>query len=166
MWDAILNEFVDSPSQSRVARFMLENGFGVSPQGKVTCNGIDLPATHVARATGTDRRVVDATAQRILSIPILRDVFSSLRVTPDLSRVAEQLGLVVVTILPKNAHEKGIIGAAVKVVTDNDLAIRQIFVTDPYFAEDPRLVIIIDGLVPPQVYEELRSLPQVRQLVI
>jgi predicted regulator of amino acid metabolism with ACT domain len=166
MWEAILNEFVDSPSQGRVARFLLENGFGVSPRGKVTCNGIELPATHIARATGTDRRVVDATAQHILSRSILRDVFSSLRVTPDLSMVAEKLGLVVVTILPNNAQEKGIIGAAVEVLTDNDLAIRQIFVTDPYFAEDPRLVIIIDGAVPPKVYEELRNLPQVRQLVI
>ncbi|MEA2034158.1 MAG: regulator of amino acid metabolism, contains ACT domain protein [Euryarchaeota archaeon] len=166
MWADILRKFSDSPSQALVVRFLLENGFSINKSGRVMCNGIELPATHISKAIGTDRRVIDATARRILTMPDICDIFLNLRVTPDLSRVAESLNLTVITVLPKDAAEKGIVGYAVKVLTDHDLSIRQIFVTDPLLSEDPKLVIIIDGEIPPVVYEELKSLPQVRQLII
>ncbi len=166
MWADILQKFSDSPSQALVVRFLLENGFGVNKSGRVMCNGIELPATHVSKAIGTDRRVIDATTRHILAMPEICDIFLNLRVTPDLSRVAESLNLAVITVFPKDAGEKGIVGSAVKVLSDHDLSIRQIFVTDPLLSEDPKLVIIIDGEIPPVVYEELRSLPQVRQLII
>jgi predicted regulator of amino acid metabolism with ACT domain len=66
MWSDIIREFSDSPSQSRVLRFLLENGFGVTEDGRISCNGIEVPATSVAKVIGSDRRVVDATAHRIL----------------------------------------------------------------------------------------------------
>jgi predicted regulator of amino acid metabolism with ACT domain len=166
MWEEILREFADSPSQSLVVRFLLENGFGINKQGRVVCNGIEIPATHIAKAIGTDRRVVDATAHRILALPGMQHVFLNLRVTPDLSGVAASLNRAVITVLPKDAQQKGIVGAAVKVLTDHDITIRQIFVTDPLLSEEPRLVIIVDEALPPVVYEELKALPQVRQLII
>ncbi|NYT05946.1 MAG: regulator of amino acid metabolism, contains ACT domain protein [Methanomicrobiales archaeon] len=166
MWEAILDAFEDSPSQGRVVRFLLENGFGVSAAGKIVCNGIEIPGTHIARAAGTDRRVVDSTARRILEIPELKEIFLNLRATPDISRVAESLGLTVITILPKNAQQKGIVGAAVNVLAGYDLSIRQIFVTDPLLSEDPKLVIVVDEPLPGTVYEELKALPAVRQLII
>ncbi|MDD1719112.1 MAG: regulator of amino acid metabolism, contains ACT domain protein [Methanoregulaceae archaeon] len=166
MWSLITQEFADSPAQAKIVRFLLENGFGVNEEGRVVCNGIEVPATQIARVLGSDRRVVDATARRILARPQLKEVFLKIRATPDLSRVAESLGLSVITVLPRNAAEKGIVGAAVRVLTSHDLAIRQIFVTDPYFAEDPRLVIIMDEPLPQGVVEEIRRLPQVRQVTI
>lgn len=167
MWADISREFADSPSQSRVVRFLLENGFGINEEGRIACNGIEIPATHIGRAIDTDRRVVDATARRILENPEFREVFLRMRAAPDLSRVAEALGLSVITLYPKDAQQKGIVGAAVKVLVDHDLSIRQIFVTDPYLAEEPKLVMIVDeARVPASVYEELRALPQVDRLVI
>lgn len=167
MWDDISREFADSPSQTRVVRFLLENGFGVNEEGRIVCNTIEIPATHIGRALDTDRRVVDATARRILTNPTMRKIFTRMRASPDLSQVAEALGLSVITLLPKDAHQKGIVGAAVKVLVDHDLSIRQIFVTDPYLAEEPKLVMIVDeARVPPSVYEDLRALPQVKQLII
>jgi len=106
MWSEIIGEFSDSPSQTRVVKFLLENGFGVNKDGRITCNEIEIPATQVAKSLGTDRRVVDTTAQRILSLPLHRDIFTHMRAAPDLSRVAEHLDLSVMTILPKDASEK------------------------------------------------------------
>jgi predicted regulator of amino acid metabolism with ACT domain len=166
MWSAITEEFADSPAQARVVRFLLENGFGVNDDGRIACNGIEIPATQIARALGSDRRVVDATARRILTVPVLRDIFTRLKATPDLSRVAESLGLSVITVLPRDASQKGIVGAAVRVIAGYDLAIRQIFVTDPYFSEEPKLVIIVDEPLPKGLVEEIRDLPQVRQVMI
>lgn len=166
MWSDIINEFADSPSQSRVVRFLLENGFGVTVDGRISCNGIEIPATAVAKAIGSDRRVVDSTARRILERPILKDIFLNMRATPDLSRVAESLGFTVITVLPKNANERGIVGAAVRVLSDRLLSIRQIFVTDAQFSEEPKLVIIIEEPLPIGVIDQIRALPQVKQVII
>ncbi len=166
MWAAIISEFADSPSQSRVARFLLENGFGVNPEGRIECNGIEVSATKVAKAIGTDRRVVDATARHILESSSLKEIFTNIRATPDLSLLAGPLGLSVITVIPKDARQKGIVGAAVEVVTTHNLNIRQIFVTDPVLSEEPRLVIIIDGTLPGVVIEEIKSLPQVKRVIL
>jgi hypothetical protein len=166
MWSVIIHEFADSPSQSRVVRFLLENGFGVTEDGRISCNGIEMPATAVAKAIGSDRRVVDSTARRILERPFLRGIFLNMRATPDLSRVAEGLGFSVITVLPKDAHEQGIVGAAVRVLSDHLLTIRQIFVTDPQLSEEPRLVIIVEERLPAGVIEQIRALPQVKQVII
>jgi len=166
MWSDIIHEFTDSPSQSRVVRFLLENGFGVTEDGRISCNGIEVPATAVAKAIGSDRRVVDATAHRILERPLLRDIFLNMRATPDLSKVAESLGFFVITVLPKNASERGIVGSVVQVLSRFDISIRQIFVNDPEFSEEPRLVIIIEENLPVGVIEQVRALPQVKQVII
>jgi predicted regulator of amino acid metabolism with ACT domain len=166
MWTQILREFADSPSQTMVVKYFLENGLGINEKGRIVCNGIEIPATHIAKKIGTDRRVIDATAKRILSLNEIRDIFLNLRATPDLTQVADALGLAVITIYPKDAAQKGIVGAAVKVITDHNLLIRQIFVTDPVLSEDPKLVVILESNLPATVYEELRSLPQVRRIVI
>jgi predicted regulator of amino acid metabolism with ACT domain len=166
MWSEILSEFADSPSQAKVARFLLENGFGVNDEGRVVANDVEIPATHIAHAIGSDRRVVDATAKRVLSNPTLAAVFRNLRSTPDLSRVGRSLGLSVITVIPRNAQEKGIVGAVVRAIVDHNLGIRQIFVNDPYLSEEPRLVVIVDGTPPAVLYEEIRSLPMVQQIII
>jgi uncharacterized protein len=166
MWSDIIHEFADSPSQSRVVRFLLENGFGVTEDGRISCNGIEMPATAVAKAIGSDRRVVDSTARRILERPLLRDIFLNMRATPDLSRVAESLGFTVITVLPRNANERGIVGAAVRVLSEHLLSIRQIFVTDAQFSEEPKLVIIVEEPLPMGVIEQIRALPQVKQVTI
>jgi len=166
MWSEIMRAFADSPSQSRVVRFLLENGLGVSDDARVVCNRIAIPATQVAAAVGVDRRVVDATAKRIREDERLGPIFSRMRATPDLSMVAEHFGLSVITITVEDARAGGIVASAVRVLDAHNLAIRQIFVTDPYLAEEPKLVVIVDGHLPPGVIEELRSLPQVRRLTL
>jgi predicted regulator of amino acid metabolism with ACT domain len=166
MWTEIMQRFADSPAQGKVIKFLLENGFGVNEQAKIHCNGVEIPATHIAKVIGTDRRVIDMTGQRIVSDPTLKEIFLNMRATPDLSQVASALKLTVITILPRNAAEKGIVGAAVQVLHRYSLGIRQIFVTDPYFSEHPRLVIIIDEPLPSGVIEELRMQPQIRQIIV
>ncbi|MDD1671074.1 MAG: regulator of amino acid metabolism, contains ACT domain protein [Methanomicrobiales archaeon] len=166
MWSPIMKEFADSPAQARVARFLLENGFGVNGEGKVVANGVEIPATHIAGAIGADRRVVDATARRILAVRSLAPVFLGMRSTPDLTRVAEALGLSAFTVIPRNAQERGIVSGVLAVLSSRNLTIRQIFVTDPYFSEEPRLVVILEEKVPRGLFEEIRALPQVKQVII
>ena len=69
-------------------------------------------------------------------------------------------------LLPKNAGDKNIVASAVAVLAAHDLPLRQIFVTDPYIVESPRLVIIIDGVIPATAIEELRALPAVESIIL
>lgn len=166
MWRSILEPFSDSPSQQRVVRFLLENGFGINDSGKVVVNGIEVSATAISRVVDVDRRVVDTTVKRILGMADIRTIFAHLRVTPDITNVAKNLGLSVVTILPKNAGDKNIVASAVAVLAAHDLPLRQIFVTDPYITESPKLVIIIDGTLPAAAIEELRALSAVESIIL
>ncbi|MDO5844356.1 MAG: regulator of amino acid metabolism, contains ACT domain protein [Methanocorpusculum sp.] len=166
MWNKILSLFKDSPSQQRVVRFLIENGLGISEEGKVNANGIEISASALARVIKVDRRVVDTTIKRIMDFDELEPIFTRLRVTPDLTDVAKNIGLSVVTIIPKNAGGKNIVAAAVSVIASHDLTLRQIFVTDPYFVENPRLVIIIDGKIPAAAIDELSALEAVESITI
>lgn len=166
MLRTILEHFSDSPSQQKVVRFLLENGFGINDSTRIVVNEIEVSATAVARAINVDRRVVDATIKHISLMPELKNFFSHLRVTPDLTDVGKSLGLSVITILPKNAGEKNIVSSAVFVLAKYEVTLRQIFVTDPYMVEKPKLVIIIDGMIPALAIEELKNLPQVESIIL
>lgn len=166
MWNKILSLFKDFPSQQRVVRFLIENGFGISEEGKVNANGTEISASALARVINVDRRVVDTTVKHIMEFEELKPVFTHLKVTPDLTDVAKNLGLSVITVIPKNAGSKNIVASAVSVIASHDLNLRQIFVTDPYFVENPKLVIIIDGKIPPAAIEELYALDFVDSIII
>ncbi len=166
MWQRTLELFADSPSQQKVVKFLLENGFGISDEGKINVNGVEVTTASLARAIKVDRRVVDTTVKRIMEYDELEPIFTRLRVTPDLSDVAKHLGLSVITILPKNAGDKNIVSSAVSVLAEYDLKLRQIFVTDPYVVETPRLVIIIDGTIPADALQKLHSLKAVNSIIL
>ena len=66
----------------------------------------------------------------------------------------------------QGGREKGIVSAAVKVIAEAGVTIRQIYVTDPQLSEEPRLVVIVDGEFPASVIEGLRHLAQVRRIIL
>ncbi len=164
MWSAILDWFADSPSQTRVVRFLLENGFGVNKDGRIACNTIAVAATQVAARLSVDRRVVEATARRILESPF-SEIFINMRATPDLSVIAENLSLTVITVIPQDASKPGVVNACIQVLSSHNIGLHQVFVTDPHLSEEPRLVIIAEGKMPPGVIDELRELPVVKRLI-
>jgi predicted regulator of amino acid metabolism with ACT domain len=166
MWHEILDHFSDSPSQAMVVSFLATNGFGVTTNGKIACNGIPVAATQVAQKIGVDRRVIDLTVHRILNTPELASIFLNMRATPDISLLAEYLGLYPITIIPKDAKEEGIIGATVAILSAEHISLRQIFVTDPYLSETPKLVIIAEQPIPAQVIRALRDLPSIKTITL
>lgn len=166
MWQRILELFVDLPSQQKVVQFLLENGFSITKEGKIAVNGVEITASALSRAVKVDRRVVDATVKHILEFEDLKPVFTNLRVVPDFTNVARHLGLSVVTIFPKHAEDKNLVSTVVDVLSNYNLALRQIFVTDPYAAEQPRLVIIIDGKIPAGAIQMLSELNFVDSVIL
>ncbi|MCW3136689.1 MAG: hypothetical protein N2V77_07130 [Canidatus Methanoxibalbensis ujae] len=166
MWSDIMKKFERAPSQRKVVALMLERGFGVSPEGKVSVNGIEIPHMHIARNVNVDRRVVDAAVARILSDEDLRRIFENIRTIPFLVEIAPMLGMSVLVIQAVDPKERGILGEVAAKIADRGISIRQAVSDDPYFVEDPRLTIITDKLLPGDLIEDIMRLKNVKSVQI
>ena len=166
MWAKIQKEFEDYPAQLNVARLLFKYGLRVRGDGEIACGDIRIPAVQVAKEARVDRRVVDATAQRILKNEGLRGIFENLEPLAYLKGVAQQLGLGVIEILPEDAAKPGIIREVTGVISKFGISIRQAVADDPYFVPQPKLTIITDEPVRGEVIEALRKLPSVRSVII
>lgn len=166
MWREVVEKFERFPSQKRVIELLLERGFQVSPEGKVTSGGIEIPYTQIASEIGVDRRVVDMTVKRILKEPGLRKIFENICSIAFLADVAPLLGLSVIIIHPKDAKEKGILGEVATVIAKRGISIRQAVSDDPYLVDDPKLTIITDKNIPGELIEEIGRIRNVKGVQI
>ncbi len=166
MWREVVEKFRGLPSQRKVVELLLERGFQVSPNGKVTSGGIAIPYTQVASEVGVDRRVVEITVKRILGDPGLQRIFENIRAIAFLADVAPLLGFSVIIIHPEDAKAKGILGDVTSVIAKRGISIRQAVSDDPYLVDDPKLTIITDKSIPGDLIEEIGRLKQVRGVQI
>ena len=166
MWNEIMKRFGAHPAQEKVVRLLLERGFQINDRGKVVSGGIEIPHTKISKEAGIDRRVVDATTQIILNDPLLKKVFLNLRSIAFLKDVAIELGFGVVVISPKSAEEVGILSDVSKAIAEYGISIRQAISDDPFFTENPKLTIVTDGLVPPNLVSELKKVNGVKSITI
>lgn len=166
MWSKIQKEFEDYPAQLSVARVLFKYGLRVREDGEIACGDIRIPAVQIAKEAGVDRRVVDATAKRILKDKKLGGIFRNLEPLAYLKGVAQELGLGVIEILPENAAKPGIIKEVTGVISKFGISIRQAVADDPFFVPQPKLTIITDEPLRGAVIEALRKLPSVRSVVV
>ncbi|MHC1579139.1 MAG: amino acid-binding protein [Candidatus Alkanophagales archaeon] len=166
MWKEIMSKFERAPSQKKVVRLLLERGFRVDAEGRISSGNIRIPHSQVAREAGVDRRVVDMTVKTIMADDTLRRIFENLTSIPLLTNVAPLLNLGVIIIHPKDARDKGILGEVATVIARHGLSIRQAVSDDPYFVEEPKLTIIVDGQVPGRLIEELRRARGVKSVQV
>ncbi|MFQ5999413.1 MAG: amino acid-binding protein [Candidatus Bathyarchaeia archaeon] len=166
MWSQIEKYFKDLPAQLKVARLLFERGFQVREDGKVVSGVIEIPHTQIAKEVGVERRAVDSTVQTILLKPELKRIYMNLRQVCSLQEVAREFNLGVIVFVPENARQAGIIANVTKKVSEKGLSIRQALAEDPGISAQPKLTLIIEGEIPPELISELRSLPGTRSVTI
>ena len=166
MWKKIEAVFREHPAQKKVALYLLEKGFQVTEKGKIACDGCYVPSTSLARRLGVDRRVVDATAERILENEDLRKVYARLRPIAFLVDSAPEIGLGVISISVKDASKPGIIESLTDCIARHGVTIRQAIADDPYFVDEPKFTVIIAEKVPGALVEELKNIAGVSQITI
>lgn len=164
MFDEIMGKFEGSPSQQAVIRLLLERGFSVNDDGRVVSGQIEIPNTQIARELDIDRRVVDSTTEAILGDDELRPIFQNIYSIPSLRDLAPVLDLTVLTIVPTDADEPGIVARVTGLIADNGISIRQTISEDPEFTDDPRLYIITDDALPGDLINDIIVLPFVRKV--
>jgi len=166
MWAKIQDAFANFPAQLSVARALFKYGLRVRENGEIACGDIRIPAVQIAGEVGVDRRVVDATARTILKKEELRGIFENLEPIAYLKGVAQQLGMGVIEILPKNATEPGIISEVADTISRFRISIRQAVADDPHFVPQPKLTLITDEPVRGDIIEALRKLPSVQSVIV
>jgi len=157
--------FEGFPSQDRVAKLLLKHGLRVS-DGRAWCGDIELSDTAMGRAAGVDRRVVKSTLKTIESDQALRTLFSRLQSTPLFSQAAPVLGWSSLEIIPDDAQSPGILADVAGVMADAGISIRQALVDDPELTEEPRLYVITESPVPPEMLPLIKMCRGVQSLII
>jgi hypothetical protein len=166
MWSKIEKYFKDLPAQLKVAKLLFERGFQVRKDGKVVTDGIEIPHSQIAKEVGVERRAVDSTVQTILSNPELRRIYMNLRQVCSLQEVAREFNLGVIVFVPENARQRGIIANVTKKISEKGLSIRQALAEDHGISEHPKLILIIEGEIPPELISEIRKLPGTRSITV
>jgi predicted regulator of amino acid metabolism with ACT domain len=166
MWSQIERYFKDLPAQLKVAKLLFERGFQVREDGKVVSGGIEIPHTQIAKEIGVERRAVDSTVQTILSKPELKRIYTNLRQVCSLQEVAREFNLGVIVFVPEDASQTGIIANVTKKVSEKGLSIRQAQAEDPGISAQPKLTLIIEGEIPPELISEIRKLPGTRSITV
>ena len=166
MWNKIKKHFEKYPAQLKVAKLIFKRGFQVREDGKITSGNIEIPHTQIAKEAGVERRAVDSAVKTILSNPELKRIYKNLKHVYLLQEVAREFNLSVIIFIPENAHEKGIIAEVTRVISEKSLSIKQAFAEDPDLSPEPKLILIIDGEIPPETIKELRNLPGARSVTV
>lgn len=163
--DRIKRHFMNLPSQEEVARMLLRQGISVR-DGVAYCGNIEQTDTAIARAVGVDRRVVRSTINRIMDVPELLNLFSSLQSMLLLSDAAKELGCSCIEIVPTDARIPGIMAGIINVLSDAGINIRQAVVSDPQKDTDSHLIIVADGEIPGEVMTDIRKCRGIDSVII
>ena len=165
MWRSLSKYFGRYPSQGKVAKLLLEYGLRVQG-GNVYCGDIELSDTALARAAGVDRRIVRCAVETMESNDELLRVYSKLRPTVLLKDVAPSMGWSAIEIIPIDAHTPGILADVAGVIASAGISIRQAIVDDPELSEEPRLYIITESPVPPELIPAIKNCRGVLSILI
>jgi len=165
MWKAISKYFSKFPSQARVARLLLSSGFSVKDE-RIFAGEVEVADTAIARAAGVDRRVVRSAVLTISSDKQLSKFFSKLLPTNYFKDVAPVMGWSAIEIISTDAHQPGILASVSTIISEAGISVRQAIVDDPETTEQPRIFIITESTVPPELIPRLRSAKGVKSITI
>ncbi len=166
MWNQIEKHFEDLPAQLKVARILFERGFQVRVDGKVVSGDIEIAHSQIAKEVGVERRAVDSTVQTILSKPELKRIYTNLIQVCSLQEVAREFNLGVLIFVPENARQTGIIASVTRKVSEMGLNIVQALAEDPSLSLQPKLTLVIEGEIPPELISEVRKLPGTKSVTV
>lgn len=157
--------FTGYPSQEKVARLMFRYGMRIC-DGRVYSGTVEVSDSALGRAAKVDRRIVRSTLARIEENPEMKEFFSRLEPIPLLASVAPMMGWNVLEIIPTNASAPGILADVSTVISEAGLSIRQAVVDDPELSEEPRLLVVTEGPVPPEYIPSLKRCRGVKSIII
>lgn len=152
-------------SQKAVVLKMMEYGLAVR-NGKIFCNEIEIDHRSIANSLNVDVRVVKSVVSNIEATPELRRIFSLLRSAIHLRDVAPAMGLGELVIDAVDSKFPGIIYSVAKIMKERKISIRQAIGDDSDFTENPKLYIITDSQIPPDLIPKIKESGMIKSVTI
>jgi hypothetical protein len=165
MWNEISKYFKEYPKRMKVAQKMLEYGLKIQ-DNKIYCGAVELSDSKIARAFDVDRRSITATIETIKKNSKLNEIFSKLSPTCHLKQVAAEMKWGVIEIIPKDPSQPGILADVARIISENNISIRQAIVDDFELTDEPRLFIITEKQIPGEIIPKIRNSKGVKALLI
>ena len=76
------------------------------------------------------------------------------------------MGWSAIEIIPNNAQTIGIVADVTGVIARAGISIRQTIVSDPDLSAEPRLYVITEAPVPPEIIPEIKACRGVKSILI
>jgi len=165
MWKKIATYFNKYPRRRIIAQKLLEYGLKIKGR-KIYCGKIELSDSKIARAFNVDRRIITNTIKTIIKNDELKKVFANLKPTCHLKDVAPKMDWGVIEIIPDDPSMPGILAEVSKMIADKNISIRQAIVDDFEFYEEPRLFIVTEKPIPPNLIPKIRNVKGVKAVLI
>lgn len=144
MWERLNYKFKKYPARMNVAWKMVELGLRVDKDSKIYCGDLKINDVALANAAKVDRRAVKSTVKTILEDKQLSSIFKNIIPAGTLVKnIAKNLGLGVIEI--EVGHENtGILAEASKLISAENISIRQAYASDTELGNNPILTIITE----------------------
>ncbi|MEM2339415.1 MAG: hypothetical protein QXW83_04360 [Nitrososphaerales archaeon] len=166
MWRKIEEKFSRQKSRAIIAKKMIELGIRVGEDLRLYVGDVEIDDVALARSLNIDRRVVRKTVNQIMSDDYLKNIFT--RITPvgaSFVNIAELFGWSVL-VIAADPHKPGVISGVTSILAKYGIVIRQALADDPDLVSEPRLTLIVEGKIPPEAIDQIRSLDVVKSLTI
>jgi uncharacterized protein len=166
VWSRVSEQFAGQKVRLEVARKMLEYGIRVSKDGRLFVGGLEVDYSALARDVGADRRVVKQTARQIRDDEFLYSVFGKIMpVGASLVPVVSRLGYSAI-VIQADPRAAGVISAATAALAKHGIVVRQALAEDPDMNPDAKLTLVVEGMVPGSVIDELNSIETIRSVTV
>jgi predicted regulator of amino acid metabolism with ACT domain len=144
MWERLNHKFKKYPARMNVAWKMVELGLRVDKDNKIYCGDLKISDVALANAANVDRRAVKSTVKTILEDEQLSSIFKNIIPAGTLLKnIAKNLGLGVIEI-EVGDENTGILAEASKLISAENISIRQAYASDIDLGDNPVLTIITE----------------------
>ena len=144
---------------------MMELGLSVR-DGSPYCGNVQISFSALAKACGTDRRIVTSTIETIEASKLLSSIFFNIQPTCSYKNVAPIMNWGVLEIVPDDVNQPGIISAVTGILAKKGISIRQVIADDPDVAEQPKAFIVTESQIPGRLLQKIKEVPGVSAVVI
>ncbi len=166
MWKKLDEKFNKYPARMKVAKKMIELGLSLNENGKIYCGNLKISDKSLANAACVDRRVIKSTIEIIQNDSELSNIFTNIMPAGTLLKnIAKSLNLGVIEIEVTSENEK-ILSSVTKIISENNVNIRQAYAEDIEMEEYPHLTIITNETVPAETINEFLKIKGVNRVSI
>ncbi|MDO5851155.1 MAG: amino acid-binding protein [Methanobacteriaceae archaeon] len=165
MWKHILKKFNKYPAQLNVIKKMLELGLRIDEK-KLYIGDVEINTVSLAKSINVDRRVITSTINTINNDEELTKIFHNLQPAgPLLTNIHKELKLGVIEI-EGNAESPGILYEITKLLTNENISIRQAYAKIPDLNENPNLIIITDKPIKGDLLNKFLEIKGITKVII